>query len=216
MKHSDQKMQVWEAKFEAKISEKFAGDDPAHDLLHFQRVVKTAKKLCTSENAKMEIVVPAAWLHDFVNVAKDDPRRKQASMLSAREAIGFLEEIGYEPGLYSEIAHAIEAHSFSAAVPCETLEAQIVQDADRLDALGAIGLARCFMVAGMLKRPLYSEIDPFAQSREVDDSVWTIDHFYKKLFKIAETLQTASARVEGNRRLEVMKKFLSDLAVEIE
>ncbi len=205
-----------EQKFSAKIAEIVADDpDPAHDLLHFQRVVRAAKTICEREGGQPEVVVPAAWLHDFVIVPKSDPRRKQASRLSAEGAVRFLKEIGYPEEFHSDIAHAIEAHSFSAGVEAKTLEAQIVQDADRLDGLGAIGIARVFATAGLLKRPFYEEKDPFCESRTVDDRRFTIDHFFAKLFKTAETLQTRAGREEGVRRVRVMKTYLSDLKAEI-
>lgn len=209
-------MQQWEEKFAAKIVEVASADDPAHDFLHFKRVVALAKKISKEENGRMEIVVPAAWLHDLVNVPKDSPWRSQASRLSAEKAIDFLNAIRYPEEFYNDIAHAIEGHSFSANISVHSLEAKIVQDADRLDGLGAIGLARCFAVAGMLKRPFYSEQDPFCMVRVADDSQFTIDHFYKKLFKTAEALKTESGRKEGHHRVQIMKQFLQDLKSEIE
>ncbi len=205
----------WEQIFEKKISSIASTDDPAHDLLHFKRVVALAKIICAKENGRLEIVVPAAWLHDFVIVPKDSPLRSKASQLSAEGAIAFLKTIDYPSGFYNDIAHAIEGHSFSANIEIKTLEAQIVQDADRLDGLGAIGIARCFAVAGMMKRSFYSDTDPFCEMRTADDSEFTIDHFYKKLFKTAETLKTESGKQEGRKRIDVMKNYLSDLKKEI-
>jgi len=205
-----------EKALERKISEIASAEDPAHDLLHFKRVVKIAKEICEKEKAKAEVVIPAAWLHDFVIVPKNDPRRKQASQLSAEAAIGFLRELSYPEKYFEEIAHAIAAHSFSANIETKTLEAKIVQDADRLDGLGAIGIARCFATAGLLKRPFYSERDPFCKSRTIDDQTYTVDHFFAKLFKTAQTLKTESGRHEGAKRVEVMKKYLMDLADEIQ
>lgn len=208
-------MTKFEGLFEKRIVEITAGEDPAHDVLHFRRVVRTAKRLCEIEKARPEVVIPAAWLHDFVIVPKNDPRRKLASRLSAEAAVQFLKEISYPEALLGDIAHAIEAHSFSAAIETKTLEAKIVQDADRLDGVGAIGIARCFATAGLLKRPFYSETDPFCETRAVDDLQYTVDHFYAKLFKTVQTLKTASGRIEGQKRLERMKRYLSDLANEI-
>jgi uncharacterized protein len=200
---------------EQKISEIASADDPAHDLLHFKRVVKMAKELCAKERANAEIVIPAAWLHDFVIVPKNDPRRSQASQLSAIAAVKYLRELSYPEEYLDDIAHAIAAHSFSANIETKTLEAKIVQDADRLDGLGAIGIARCFATAGILRRPFYSELDPFCQSRVIDDQQFTVDHFFAKLFKTAQALKTEAGRLEGFKRVEVMKKFLSDLEKEI-
>lgn len=205
--------------FESALSNKIftlaSNEDPAHDFLHFKRVVETAKTLCAIEDAKLEVVLPAAWLHDFVIVPKNDPRRKQASRLSAEAAVLFLEQIGYPSEYFQEISHAIEAHSFSANIEAKTLEAKIVQDADRLDGLGAIGIARVFATAGLLKRAFYCNDDPFAFQRKADDSQFTIDHFYIKLFRTAETLQTKAGRQEGLKRIEIMKRFLKDLEAEI-
>lgn len=190
-------------------------EDPAHDILHFERVVGLAKKISANEGGNLKVIIPAAWLHDYVAVPKNDPRRSQASRLSAQEALRFLREVDYDSSLFDQIAHAIEAHSFSAAIQCQTLDAQIVQDADRLDGLGAVGIARCFVTAGLLKRPLYNPNDPFCSNRSPDDSLYTIDHFYRKLFKVAEGLQTESGRQEGARRVQVMKEFISNLGREL-
>ncbi len=208
-------MKKWGQLFEKKISQVASNEDPAHDLLHFKRVVAMAKKFCLEENGNLQIVVPAAWLHDLVIVPKNSPLRGHASKLSAEQAIEFLRTIDYPSEYYDAIAHAIEGHSFSANIEVTTLEAKIVQDADRLDGIGAIGIARCFATAGLLKRPFYNDIDPFCSEREPNDSIYTIDHFYKKLFKTAETLKTAAGRQEGLRRVELMKRYLSDLHQEI-
>lgn len=190
--------------------------DPAHDVLHFKRVVQTARRLAGEEGGRLEIVLPAAWLHDLVWVQKSDPRRSQASRLSAQAALEFLSQIGYPAEFHAEIAHAIEAHSFSGGIEPQTLEAKIVQDADRLDAVGAVGIARCFATAGLLSRPLYSDDDPFCQERKPDDLKFTIDHFFVKLLNLADRLQTESGRREGHRRLLTMRGFLDEFRYEIE
>lgn len=202
--------------FERLISEKIfsvigLSKDPAHDELHIKRVVKTAKDLCDQEKASMAVVMPAAYLHDLINVPKNDPRRSQASKLSAEAAIDFLKTIHYPQEFYNDIYHAIAAHSFSANIETQTIEAKIVQDADRLDGLGAIGIARCFVTAGLLNRSIYSENDPFCEHRETEDQKYTIDHFYQKLFKVIDTLKTVSGQNEGRKRGEDMKRFLADL-----
>lgn len=198
-----------------KISSVASSEDPAHDLLHFQRVVRAAKNLCEKEGGNLDVVGPAAWLHDLVIVPKNDPRRSQASRLSAEAATQFLTELGYSKELLPEIAHAVEAHSFSAEIEARTLEAKIVQDADRLDGLGAIGIARCFATAGLMKRAFYADDDAFCETRTPDDRKYTIDHFFVKLFKTAETLQTESGRAEGAKRVAIMKRYITDLAGEI-
>lgn len=131
------------------------GADAAHDPCHIQRVVTNAQRLSAAEGADWLIVMPAAWLHDCVIVPKSSPDRKRASTLAARRAVEWLESHAWPHGRLDEIAHAIESHSFSAGIEPRTLEAKVVQDADRLDALGAVGLARTLMLGGELKRAFY-------------------------------------------------------------
>lgn len=216
-------LQDFEINFREKVRSLDAGPDakpkdapdPAHDLSHFERVVATAKRLAQTENAKLEVVIPAAWLHDFIVVPKNDPRRTQASRLSAEAAIEYLRSIDYPAEFYEDISHAIEAHSFSANITARTLEARIVQDADRLDGIGAIGIARLFITAGLMRRPIYRSEDPFCKTTEPDDSIFTIDHIYKKLFVVAERLGTEAGRAEGAQRLAFLKIYLKELAREI-
>lgn len=208
----------WEERFKAKITEAHGIEDhdPAHDLAHFSRVVATAKRLAQGEGGKLEVILPAAWLHDLVNVPKNDPRRSQASRLSAQAALAWLNQVGYPEEFHAEIGHAIEAHSFSAQIEPKTIEAKIVQDADRLDGLGAVGIARVFAVAGLLRRPLYNLDDPFAiGGRPLNDLQFTVDHFYAKLFLTARTLRTEAGRREGEQRVAFMRQFLRQLGVEI-
>lgn len=205
----------WENIFQSEIEKMTSSFDPSHDMLHLKRVVATAKKLASHENADLNVIIPAAWLHDFVVIPKDSPLRKQASQISSRRASEFLHDIDYPERYINEIAHAIESHSFSAGIFPRTLEAKIVQDADRLDALGSIGIARCFITSGRMQVPMYHEADPLCVNRQPDDQLGTVDHFYTKLFRIAETLHTPAALKEGKRRVESMKNFLSQLDSEI-
>lgn len=189
--------------------------DPAHDLSHVRRVVQNTLNLTEAENGDPAITLPAAWLHDCVSVAKDSPLRKQASKLAADEAVRFLESVDYPAELLAPVYHAIEAHSFSANIKTETLEARIVQDADRLEAVGAIGITRCFLTGGSMGTPLYETSDPFAENREPDDRRYTLDHFYCKLLGLAETMQTKAGKVEAHKRTEFMQAFLQQLGSEI-
>ena len=189
--------------------------DPAHDISHIKRVVQNTIRLTEAENGNAAVTVPAAWLHDCVSVTKDSPLRKQASKLAAQEAIRFLESVNYPTGLLAEIYHAIEAHSFSANIETETLEARIVQDADRLEAVGAIGITRCFLTGGSMGTPLYEPADPFARNRDPDDRQFTLDHFYCKLLGLAETMKTEAGRAEAVKRTNYMRGFLQQLDSEI-
>ena len=111
--------------------------------------------------------------------------------------------------------HAIEAHSFSAAIQPRTIEAKVVQDADRLEAIGAVGLARCLMLSGAMARPLYVESDPFCENRAADDRLSAVDHFFTKLIKIETMMQTESGRVEARLRTPFLQSFLNELRREI-
>jgi uncharacterized protein len=189
--------------------------DAGHDLGHVRRVVAAAKKLAEGEGADPWVVVPAAWLHDCVVVPKDDPRRKEASRLAAEAAVGFLKAAGFPEGKLDAIAHAIEAHSFSAKGKPKTPEAAVVQDADRLDALGAVGAARCFAVSGAMGRPVVDPDDPFPDEREPDDRRSAVDHVHTKLLRLPATMTTAAGRAEAERRAAFLRVFLDQLRSEL-
>jgi len=189
--------------------------DPSHDLLHIKRVVKLAKYLATIEKANLDIVVPASYFHDFVQLPKNHPERKKASQLSADAALEYLESIHYPKIFFEQIKDAIKSHSYSAGIPATSIESKIVQDADRLDAVGSIGISRCFTVSALLARPYYSENDPFCLARSPDDSTYTIDHFYKKLLVICDTMQTVTAQAIAAQRKQFMLSFLEQLKNEI-
>jgi uncharacterized protein len=204
----------WEPRFAEHVAAQ-AGD-AAHDGEHVRRVVANAKRLAAAESAPLDVVVPAAWLHDVVHVPKDSPDRARASRLAADAAARQLAAWGYPAALVPEIAHAIEAHSFTAGIAPRTLAARVVQDADRLDALGAVGLARTLMLGGAMGRPLYDAGDPFCERRAPDDRASTIDHFYTKLLHLPERMQTASGRAEAERRADVLRAFLDALRRELD
>ena len=189
--------------------------DLAHDLLHVKRVVKLATKIAQEEQAELNIVLPAAWLHDCLSYPKNHALRSLSSLHAANKAIIFLRSIDYPEQYLLPIHHAISAHSVSGGLVANTLEAKIVQDADRLDALGAIGIARCIQVSSQLLRPLYSPEDAFAVVREMDDQRFTIDHFYKKLLKLAAAMNTEVGKKIALQRTRFMESYLQQLALEI-
>lgn len=187
------------------------GGDAAHDAAHVERVVANAQALATVEHARREVVLPAAWLHDCATVPKDSPQRAAASRLAAAQAVAWLREWDYPAEFLPGIAHAIEAHSFSAGIAPGTIEARVVQDADRLDALGAVGLARCLMLGGALGRPLYAAEDPWCEERPADDRAACVDHFHTKLLQLEGAMQTAAGRAEARRRTAFLRCFLAQL-----
>jgi uncharacterized protein len=184
-------------------------------MAHLARVVSMAQRLAALEDADIDVVLPAAWLHDCVHVPVTSPDRPRASVMAGDTAVEFLRGIGYPASTLDAIHHAIAAHSFSAKIAPTTVEAQVVQDADRLDAIGAIGIARCLMLGGQLGRVLYDADDPFAEHRPPDDRVSSIDHFYTKLLGLAGTMQTKAGRAEAQVRTAFMRAWLDQLRREI-
>ncbi len=190
--------------------------DPAHDLAHLDRVWNNADLIAqTEEGANLRVLLSAAYLHDLVNLPKDARNRAEASALSAKAAVPILRQLGLSEADIDAAGHAITAHSFSADVPPETIEAMILRDADRLDALGAVGIARTFLVAGALGRPFYDPADPFATNRRLDDSVWSIDHWQTKLLQLPDDMLTTKGRELANQRADLMRTYLNQLANEI-
>ena len=111
--------------------------------------------------------------------------------------------------------HAIEAHSFSAEIAPQSMEAKIVQDADRMEALGAIGLARVFAVSGALGVPLFDADDPFADARSLDDRAFALDHFQTKLLRLPDTMQTEMGRELARHNADFLIQFMAKLSAEL-
>ena len=190
-------------------------NDPAHDFDHIMRVYKNAEKLAKKEKANKKLVLSAALLHDIVNYPKSDKRSKNSSTQSAIKAKKILSKYNFSNSEIKVITDAISDHSFSRHKTPKTLEGKILQDADRLDAIGAIGIARAFAVSGSENRPFYNGIDPFCAKRKPDDQKWTVDHFYRKLLKLEKLMNTKSAKTEAKKRTKVLEKFLFELKQEI-
>lgn len=197
------------------ILAQFQSADDAHKLDHLLRVVKQAKQLALEENADLDVVIAAAYLHDLVSLRKNHPERHLASSYAAKAACEALAQSEFPKHKLDAVFHAIAAHSYSAKIEATSLEAKIVQDADRMDALGAIGIARCIQVGSALGRDLYSSVDPFCDSRSPDDLSFTLDHFYVKLLAIPETMHTESGKRIASTRRDFMLSYLTQLANEI-
>lgn len=190
--------------------------DVAHDLGHIARVRQTAGALARGQaGVDAEALDIAAILHDLVNLPKDAPDRARASQLSAERAADWLAGQGWPADRVALVAHAIAAHSFSAGIEPQTPEAKILQDADRLEALGAIGLARMFAVSGALGRALFDPEDPLGRNRALDDRAFALDHLETKLFRLAATMQTAEGRAMAAERTAFLRAFRDRLLSEI-
>jgi len=190
-------------------------DDGSHDLAHLQRVWKNLLALMQHEGGDSRILLAAALLHDSVAVEKNSPLRAQASALAADYASDVLQKLAWSPTDIAAVAHAILTHSYSAGITPETLEARLLQDADRLDSLGMVGVARTFYIGGRMGSSLYNALDPLAQQRDYDDKRYIIDHFETKLFKLQAGFQTATGRQLAAHRCQRMRRFLDDFLDEI-
>ena len=190
-------------------------NDGAHDSAHLDRVWRNARALLEYHpEADRLVVLAASYLHDLVNLPKNDPERDQASRRSAQLARHQLSHLGFPPEKLDAVAHAIEAHSFSAAIRAETIEAKIVQDADRLDGLGLVGLARLFYIAGKMNTSLAHPDDPLGRARDFDDRRYALDHIMVKLAKLPDMMQLEAARSLGRERLDQLLAFREDFARE--
>ena len=194
---------------------KIIENDSAHDFEHIMRVYKNAKKLCKQEKVNEKLVLCAVLLHDIVSYPKSDKRSKNSSIDSAKKAKIILKRYNFTENEITIISDAIRDHSFSQKKTPKTIEGKILQDADRLDALGAIGIARVFATGGSLKRPFYNIDDPFCKKRNVDDKTWTLDHFFQKLLKLEFLMNTKSGKIEAKKRTRILKEYLKQLKNEI-
>jgi len=190
-------------------------NDTAHDFEHIIRVYKNAQKLCKQEKVNEKLVLCAVLLHDVVSYPKSDKRSKNSSIDSAKKAKTILKKYDFTESEITIISDAIHDHSFSQQRTPKTIEGKILQDADRLDALGAIGIARVFATGGLLKRPFYNIDDPFCKKRKPDDKIWTLDHFFQKLLKLESLMNTKSGKLEAKKRTRVLKEFLKQLKHEL-
>jgi len=190
-------------------------NDSAHDFEHTMRVYKNVQKICKKENANEKLVLSAALLHDIVSYPKSDKRSKTSSIESAKKSKQILAKFDFSKEEITIISDAIRDHSFSQNKTPKTIEGKILQDADRLDALGAIGIARVFATGGSLNRPFYKIDDPFCKNRTPDDKTWAVDHFFKKLLKLESLMNTKSGKVEAKKRTRILKDYLKQLKQEL-
>lgn len=209
--------QDWQSKFEAWLQDNHFGQDAAHDISHFRRVWKTSQKLSTDATVNWLVVLTACYFHDLVSLPKNHPDRHRSSVLAAQETRRILRRDfpDFPQHCIPAVCHAIEAHSFSAKIAPETIEAKIVQDADRLEALGAIGLARVFAVSGALGVALFDAEDPFARKRCLDDKQYALDHFQTKLLTLPLTMQTEQGRHLAQHNADFLLTYMAKLSAEL-
>ncbi|STT07263.1 metal-dependent phosphohydrolase [Klebsiella michiganensis] len=149
-------------------------------------------------------------------LAKNHPGAKRSSAMAAEKRwLSFSPLFLISPGTLRGGFTRDEAHSFSAAIAPQSEEAKIVQDADRLEALGAIGLARVFAVSGALNNSLFDARDPFADRRELDDKTYALDHFQCKLLRLPKTMQTEKGRAMAVHNARFLVQFMAKLSAEL-
>jgi len=195
------------------VKAKFLNHEGSHDWFHIDRVCNLAIYLHEKEGGDKIIIELAALLHD-ISDHKYNGGDWQAGSRTAKE---IMNEVGISPEISEKVAHVISQVSFKGAYvkdDVESIEAKIVQDADRLDAIGAIGIARAFAYGGSKNRPLYHpEIDPtlHASKEEYSKSVsHTVNHFYEKLFLLKDLLKTETGKLLAEKRDQIMRKFIAD------
>lgn len=198
------------------VRERFENEFSGHDFFHTLRVYKTATHIAREENADVETVQLAALLHDV-----DDRKISPETYLQQANARGFLCTNGVDDERAEAICKIIRQISFGAnSTAPDTLEGMCVQDADRLDAIGAIGIARAFAYGGNHNRHMYHpDIKPnlnMTKEEYVKNESTTINHFYEKLFKLTAMMNTEAAGRIARRREAYMREFVSEFMDEWE
>lgn len=196
------------------LQAQYASADPVHDFAHIERVVRLAEQIAQAEGADVTIVTAAAWLHDLPGVARGDHHRA-----SAATAEGVLRELGWPDAAAQAVADCIRTHRFRVAEGGpQTLEAQCLFDADKLDAIGAIGVARAVVYAALHGAPFYAR--PSAQfletgTRAVDELHSAYHEYWAKLRHIVGRLYTPTGRALGAQRQAAMDAYFVALAAEM-
>jgi uncharacterized protein len=215
----DGRLAEWEGRFAGWLRAHHDSRDGSHDLGHFSRVWKRADHINKEEGCVADelVLLAAAYFHDLVALPKNHPERSRSSLLSAERTSALLaaDFPDFPVEKIAAVAHAIHAHSFSAAVSADTVEAKILQDADRMEALGAIGVARVFYTSGQLQQGMFDADDPMAERRALDDRRYALDHFEVKLFRLPAMMNTVSGRVMAERNAEWMRGFVEKMRKEI-
>ena len=195
------------------------GESSGHDWYHIARVRRLAGRLASEEGANREIVELAALVHDIADWKFTDGDES----VGPRAAAELLRREGCAEEVVREVADIVATVSFKGAgvaTPMRTLEGQCVQDADRLDAIGAIGIARCFAYGGYKGRPLHTpDVPPVLHENKeayCQATGGSLNHFYEKLFLLKERMHTASARRIAAERHAFMADFVQQFLAEWE
>lgn len=191
-------------------------NDPSHDINHTLRVLSLAEKIANKEKADLDIVITSAIFHDVIVYPKNHIKRLSSSEESsnfAREIL--IKEKLFPRGKIEKTCKAIELCSFTKGIKPKFLEAKILQDADSLEAMGAISIMRTFSSAGQMNKSFYNITDPFCKKRKPDDNKYAIDLFFTRLLVVSERLHTKTAKALAKKRLRFLHIFLEQLEFEI-
>lgn len=192
-----------------------AGRNAGHDFSHVERVTRTAGGLAFQQRCDRKVVLAAALLHELVNHPKNHERSAMSGEDCAAAAGIVLASLGIDAAVAGRVTACIASHGWSAGKPPPSAEAAVLQDADRLDALGAVGLARCIATGVEMGAALFHPGDPFAQGRELDDRAYSLDHLARKLFRLPDSFHTAAAREMARTRAGFLRLFVDQLAGEL-
>ncbi len=200
----------------------YADADSAHDFEHILRVTAMAERLARAEGADIAVVRAAALLHDLARRDEDAAAFAAGAQLdhaeiSAQDARSFLLEQGASETFADQVADAIRSHRFRGSAKPQTLEAQILFDADKLDSIGAIGVARAYAVAGRLNQKLYGEPQPGGTATRAQHNAehTPVDEYHVKLRHLRERFFTPTARQIAAERHAFMVEFFERLAREV-
>ena len=189
--------------------------DAAHDLAHILRVARLADRIAAEEGANGDICLAGALLHDLVYRPKNHPESPLTARLASELVPHWCRETPGLEAVAEAIAAAVASHSWSGGEAPTSLEAEVVQDADRLEALGAIGIARVFATGASFGAGLWHPEDPWGVGRELDDKAWSLDHFERKLLKLAAGMRTGAGRRLAEARQATLLRYLEDLRAEL-
>ncbi len=197
----------------------FKGDFSGHDWWHTFRVWNNAKNIVRKEKADLFIVEMAALLHDVA----DEKLNNGDASAGKQKVINWLKSLNIDEENIQKIWNAINSVSFKGAKtknPAKTIEAKIVQDADRLDAIGAVGIARAFAFGGNIKRDIYDPAVKPIQHQNYEEykkrEGTSINHFYEKLLLLKDRMNTNSAKKIAKKRHDFLLVFLKEFFVEWE
>lgn len=197
--------------------EKIPASDVSHDFEHALRVLSNAEMITNQEKGDPDVVIPAALFHDLVVYPKDHPDKHKSQEESAVAAEKILKEHpAYPQEKIEAVKVCIMECSFSKGIVPDILESKILQDADGLEATGAISIMRTYSSTGQMKRPFYNSADPFCENREPDARQFALDLFYERLLKVAERMHTKTAKEIADRRTRFLLDFLDEFKLELE